>query len=141
KPDGSTEYGVRKIPNKVRVGHSWDHDKKQWSPKETTSLVNSHADHGHAGAQSPLDIPPDKANKPAEPKVESKVKTIRRKLGEIKKALEEEMDKSGYKGYTPEDNARRKASNIGDTDIKSMPRIKQYGGSGPDAAAKEAAEM
>ena len=52
-----------------------------------------------------------------------------------------ELDKSGYKGYTPEDNARRKANNVGETDIKSMPSIKQYGGSGPDAASREAAQM
>lgn len=54
----------------------------------------------------------------------------------------EDMDKSGYKGYTPEDNARRKANNTGETTgIHTMDSIKQYGGSGPSAAAKEAAEM
>lgn len=50
--------------------------------------------------------------------------------------------KSGYKGYTPEDNARRKANNIGETTgIHTMDSIKQYGGSGPSAAAKEASTM
>lgn len=52
------------------------------------------------------------------------------------------LDKSGYKGYTDTDNIRRKANNLSeDTGIHSMNRIKQYGGSGPNAAAKEAAEM
>lgn len=140
KPDGSVEYGAKKIPNKVKVVHTWDHDKKQWNHKETTNLVNSHVDHGHSGAKSPMDIAREKANKQSEPKTESKVKTIRRKLEDIKKAIED-IEKSGYKGYTAEDNIRRKASNIGDTDIQSMPRIKQYGGSGVNAAAKEAAKM
>ena len=53
-----------------------------------------------------------------------------------------EFAKSGYKGYTPEDNARRKANNTGETTgIHTMDSIKQYGGSGPSAAAKEAAQM
>ena len=52
------------------------------------------------------------------------------------------IEKSNYIGYTPEDNARRKANNLSeDTGIKTMNRIKQYGGSGANAAAKEAAEM
>lgn len=52
------------------------------------------------------------------------------------------LDKSGYKGYSPEDNARRKANNLSEsTGINSMNRIKQYGGSGPNAASREAAKM
>lgn len=52
------------------------------------------------------------------------------------------LDKSGYIGYTPEDNARRKANNTAETSgIKAMNSVKQYGGSGPDAAAREAAQM
>lgn len=53
----------------------------------------------------------------------------------------DEVEKSGYQGYTDTDNARRKANNIGDTGIKSMPRVKQYGGSGANAAGREAAQM
>lgn len=54
----------------------------------------------------------------------------------------EDMDKSGYKGYTPEDNARRKANNTSETTgIHTMDSIKQYGGNGPSAAAREAADM
>jgi hypothetical protein len=88
KPDGSTEFGVRKIPNKVKVVHAWDHDKKKWNHKETTNLVNSHVDHGHSQAKTPMDIAHEKANVKSEPKVESKVKTIRRKLDDVKKTLE-----------------------------------------------------
>lgn len=52
------------------------------------------------------------------------------------------IEKSNYPGYTPEDNARRKANNLPEgTQIKTMDRIKQYGGSGPNAADKEAKEM
>jgi hypothetical protein len=52
------------------------------------------------------------------------------------------VEKSGYKGYTPEDNARRKANNVGEaTGIQTMDSIKQYGGSGPSAAEREAREM
>lgn len=52
------------------------------------------------------------------------------------------LDKSGYKGYTPEDNARRKSNNIGETTgIHTMDSIKSYGGSGPSAAEREAKEM
>lgn len=52
------------------------------------------------------------------------------------------LDKSGYKGYTPEDNARRKAGNLPETTgVHSMDAIKKYGGSGPSAAAKEAKQM
>jgi len=50
-----------------------------------------------------------------------------------------EVNKSGYKGYTETDNIRRKKNNMSeDTGIHSMNRIKRYGGSGPDAAGKEA---
>lgn len=68
-------------------------------------------------------------------------KSVKPKLPDAKKS-DCEVEKSGYKGYTPEDNARRKANNLSEgTGIKSMDRIKQYGGSGPNAAAKEAAKM
>lgn len=53
-----------------------------------------------------------------------------------------EVHKSGYKGYTDTDNMKRKKNNLSeDTGIHSMNRIKRYGGSGPDAANREAAEM
>lgn len=52
------------------------------------------------------------------------------------------IEKSGYKGYTETDNINRKKNNLSeDTGIHSMNRIKRYGGSGPSAATKEAAEM
>lgn len=52
------------------------------------------------------------------------------------------LDKSGYKGYSETDNIKRKKNNLSeDTGIHSMNRIKQYGGSGPSAANKEAAAM
>lgn len=55
---------------------------------------------------------------------------------------EDNIEKSGYEGYTPEDNARRKAKNTGETTgIHTMDSIKTYGGSGPSAATKEAKEM
>lgn len=67
-------------------------------------------------------------------------KSIKPKLPDAKKS--DEIEKSGYKGYTPEDNARRKKNNLSEgTGIKSMDRIKRYGGSGPNSAAKEAARM
>lgn len=53
----------------------------------------------------------------------------------------DDMEKSGYKGYTPEDNARRKANNIDDTGIQAAPRVKAYGGNGPSAASREAAQL
>lgn len=53
------------------------------------------------------------------------------------------LDKSNYPGgYSPEDNAKRKANNTGEkSGIHSMDSIKRYGGSGPNAADKEAKEM
>jgi len=76
-------------------------------------------------------------------------KPILPEIPKVKKSLSEKfedvlelLDKSGYKGYTPEDNARRKYKNIGETTgIHSLDAIKQYGGSGPSAAAREAKEM
>jgi len=64
--------------------------------------------------------------------------------GAMLKPLKEgnkKLKKSGYKGYKVEDNVRRKAKNLGEeTDIKAMSRIKEYGGSGPSAATREAAK-
>lgn len=52
------------------------------------------------------------------------------------------IEKSGYKGYTETDNIKRKKNNLSeDTGIHTMNRIKRYGGSGPSAASKEAADM
>lgn len=48
---------------------------------------------------------------------------------------------SYYEGYTEADNVKRKSNNIDDTGMQSMPRVKEYGGSGPSAAAKEAKVM
>lgn len=69
----------------------------------------------------------------------------RQELEYLKKSAREQiledLEKSGYKGYTEADNARRKKNNLGeDTGIRSMPRIKKYGGSGPDAADRAAKE-
>lgn len=51
------------------------------------------------------------------------------------------VEKSNYKGYNAADNAKRKANNLStDTGLSSMPRVKQYGGSGPSSASKEAAK-
>lgn len=59
----------------------------------------------------------------------------------IKPKLPKDVKKSGYKGYTESDNARRKANNLGEeTGIHTMNRIKSYGGSGPNAAARQAAK-
>ena len=95
------------------------------------------------------DKPKKKELEPTEIKEENKGWSPRTKSPEgktkIKKSLEtllEEIEKSGYKGYTEEDNARRKANNLSEgTGIRTMDRIKRYGGSGPSAAAKEAKEM
>lgn len=52
------------------------------------------------------------------------------------------IEKSGYKGYTEADNVKRKLNNVGETTgIHTMNSIKQYGGSGVDAAYKEAKDM
>lgn len=49
---------------------------------------------------------------------------------------------SSYIGYTDSDNAKRKSNNLGEeTNISAMPRIKEYGGSGVNAAAREAKAM
>jgi len=67
---------------------------------------------------------------------------IARKNLEETKSIKPKLNKSGYKGYTETDNIKRKKNNMSEnTGISSMNRIKQYGGSGPNAAAKEAAEM
>ena len=48
------------------------------------------------------------------------------------------LEKSGYKGYTDEDNARRKANNLGETTgIHIMDSIKRYGGSGVNALNRQ----
>ena len=60
----------------------------------------------------------------------------------IKPNFPKDIKKSGYKGYTDTDNIKRKANNTTETTgIHTMNSIKQYGGSGPNAASKEAAEM
>jgi len=52
------------------------------------------------------------------------------------------IEKSGYKGYKPEDNARRKANNTGEkTGIHTMDSVKQYGGSGVNAISREVKEL
>ena len=49
------------------------------------------------------------------------------------------LTKSGYKGYSDADNARRKMKNLGEeTDVKSMPRIKEYGTSANVQATEQA---
>jgi hypothetical protein len=76
KPDGTIEYGQRKIPTKVKITHVWDHDKKEWSHKDTKS---TNRNEGQASEiKTPMDAAREKMN--AAPKSESKVKTIRRKL-------------------------------------------------------------
>lgn len=142
---GETTTYAKKIPNKVHITHKWDENSKKWDHLHTKDHLQHEAPkeikttdaHAHDKAQA---YEADK-NKP---KAEVKPKTIR-KPAEIKKALDElneELEKSGYKGYTPEDNARRKANNTGEkSGIHSMDSIKRYGGSGPNAADKEAKEM
>ncbi len=52
-----------------------------------------------------------------------------------------EVTKSGYKGYKPEDNARRKAGNLTtETGVKGMPRVKNYGNSASVASSRIAAK-
>ena len=142
---GETKTFAKKVPNKVHITHKWDSNSKKWEHLHTKDHLQHEAPkevkttdaHAHDKAQA---YETDK-NKP---KVEVKPKTIRRS-SDIKKALDElneTLDKSGYKGYTPEDNARRKANNTGETTgIHTMDSIKAYGGSGPSAADKEAKEM
>ena len=51
------------------------------------------------------------------------------------------IEKSNYKGYTPEDNARRKKNNLSeDTGIKAMPRIKQYSKQGANQLDRQVKE-
>ena len=79
---------------------------------------------------------------------EKKIKA--RKALNLKKSLKErlndaieELDKSNHPGvYDEADNAKRKAKNTGETTgIHTMDSIKAYGGSGPNAAAREAKVM
>lgn len=52
---------------------------------------------------------------------------------------------SNYNGYTVEHNLKRKSNNMDSGKEENLPqtmnRTKQYGGSGPSSAAKEAKEM
>jgi hypothetical protein len=69
------------------------------------------------------------------------LQTDQTKTMDRKAACDEVAKMSNYKGYTEEDNAKRKAGNIADTDIKAMPRVKRWGGSGVSAAGTEAKKM
>ena len=52
------------------------------------------------------------------------------------------LSKSGYKGYNAADNVRRKLNNLETGKEANLPqtmnRVKEYGGSGPSGASKEA---
>lgn len=77
-PDGSTEMRGRKVPLKVKIKHSWDHHKKEWS-EPTTEIVN-----------------PGKSVDPDAPKRIYKpqnVKTVDDAAAEKMKAFEEERSK------------------------------------------------
>ena len=51
------------------------------------------------------------------------------------------VKKSGYKGYSESDNARRKARNLSiKTGVKNMPRVKEYGNSASVQATRQAAK-
>jgi hypothetical protein len=142
---GEAKTYAKKVPNKIHITHKWDHNNKKW---EHISTKDHLAEHTHSAPKSLNEHAHEKAQayeaEKNKPKVEVKPKTIRRSA-DIKKSLDElvdELEKSGYKGYTPEDNARRKANNIGETTgIHTMNSVKAYGGSGPSAADREAKEM
>jgi hypothetical protein len=53
------------------------------------------------------------------------------------------LEKSKYDGYDPNDNARRKANNLDveQSPIKTMSRVKKWGGSGIGAVNREAQDM
>lgn len=82
---------------------------------------------------------------PSSPEVhrESARQIARQNLKDTKnikpKLPKDNLTKSGYDGYTDSDNARRKANNMTEsTGIHTMNRVKRYGGSGVDAANKQA---
>lgn len=95
KPDGSQEYGARKIPNKKKIVHVWDHSKKDWERRpDQWHLPGADTGSSHAKtAKTPMDAAKAKAEAHEQskgtPKQESKPKTITRK--QVKKS-EEDMD-------------------------------------------------
>ncbi len=67
---------------------------------------------------------------------------IKKSLIKFDKNGQWSLDKSGYKGYTETDNIKRKENNMPETTgIHTMNSVKRYGGSGPNAATREVAEM
>lgn len=53
------------------------------------------------------------------------------------------LEKSKYDGYDPNDNTRRKANNLDveQSPIKTMSRVKKYGGGGPNALKRQVKEL
>lgn len=100
-----------------------------------------------ASKKNPLDIAQQTHNKDIKDirMKEAHAQIVMQKAEEVTIAKNGQwsLDKSNYPGgYSPEDNARRKANNTGEkSGIHSMDSIKRYGGSGPNAADKEAKEM
>jgi len=81
-PDGSMGYGARKLPNKVKILHTWDNANKKWDHKSTTYVHNSEP--AADTVRSPMDTAKEKMNT-SNKKNEEKPKTIRRKLNDFKK--------------------------------------------------------
>ena len=65
------------------------------------------------------------------------------KIASILKQFKEGLVKmSGYEGYTDADNVKRKANNLGEeTEIKSMPHIKQWSKRGVDTPTNQAKKL
>lgn len=85
---------------------------------------------------------PEKHKEMARQMAREQIEQTKRIKPKLVKEEDSEIEKSGYEGYTESDNARRKMNNLSDeSGIHSMNRIKRYGGSGPNAVAREVTEM
>lgn len=119
---------------------------KRGDMKRAERAVNAAKDTGGSRMTSPSEKRSLKENKPTSPKKEvDDVTRYERKAASDESFVKFEangqwsMQKSGYDGYTDKDNIKRKANNMSEsTGIHTMNSIKQYGGSGADAAGKEA---
>lgn len=89
---GEKESGMKHVPNKVKVTHVWDHNKKQWNHKSTENVLpglSAEGSNKHPSEAKPKHVvtPDDAAqakmkaheSAKATPKVEVKPKTIVRK--------------------------------------------------------------
>ena len=135
KPDGSVEYGARKIPNKVKVTHEWDHNTKEWKHKSTENLVNHSntvTSRGNtATAKTPEDAAKERMNQ-ASSSAESKPKTVVRKLKkansmdkllELEKRLREakaELEKTVNQAYTAKAENSKKKKHDDEEEDKEM---------------------